>query len=160
MTPRNGDAAGLAWLFLLLLVGGVLSARAITQTARVDASSHASIASLFAGAHQSERPRLGYVRAAEAAPAPTAPAPAEAPTVASTAAPAPTPAPDRFRVAGTDGVGLAFYAAPRRDARLQRGLVEGAAVTVLERVGDAWARVRADDGQEGWVGATYLKPAE
>ena len=47
-------------------------------------------------------------------------------------------------------------ASPRADDRTPRGLMEGSWVTLLERRGSDWARVRSDDGQEGWVPARYL----
>jgi uncharacterized protein YgiM (DUF1202 family) len=65
----------------------------------------------------------------------------------------------RFRVANTDGVGVVLHTAPRQDARVPRGLLEGARVTVLERSDDEWAHVRADNGQEGWVPLKYLTPS-
>jgi hypothetical protein len=98
-----------------------------------------------------------------AAPAELAPAPLVAPTVAPSAAPQPTPAAPQaqsVRVVNTDGLGIVLYSAPRREARMPRGFLEGAKLTVLERSGDQWARVRGADGQEGWVSAQYLAPAE
>ena len=159
----------LAWLFLLLLLGGVLVVYEIAETAGASASRPGVITRLLARATP-ERPQLGFVApaavqrgaaAATAAPLPAAAEPtAVEPTPQPTVAPTPTRPPDRFRVANTDGLGLVFHSAPQREARLQRSLAEGASVTVLERVGTGWARVRADDGQEGWVGANYLVPAE
>jgi uncharacterized protein YgiM (DUF1202 family) len=34
--------------------------------------------------------------------------------------------------------------------------MDGMAVTVLEASGSDWVRVRADNGQTGWVPARYL----
>ena len=42
--------------------------------------------------------------------------------------------------------------------RSRAGLMDGAAVTVVERSGSDWVRVRAANGQEGWVPARYLVP--
>lgn len=72
-----------------------------------------------------------------------------------------TPAPnvERLKIANTGGVGVALRGSPSDAARLPVGLADGAAVSVLERQGSDWARVRADaGGQEGWVPARYLAP--
>jgi len=66
----------------------------------------------------------------------------------------------RARVANTDNLGVVFYAAPRDNARQPAGLLEGTAVTVLERSGDEWARVQSDSKKSGWVRAQYLVSAE
>ena len=67
----------------------------------------------------------------------------------------------RARVANTDGVGVVLRSEPRLDARTPRGLPDGAQVTVLERSGADWARVRAESsGLEGWVPSQYLAPAD
>jgi uncharacterized protein YgiM (DUF1202 family) len=34
--------------------------------------------------------------------------------------------------------------------------MDGTQVTILERLGSAWAHVRGDNGQEGWVPSRYL----
>ena len=90
---------------------------------------------------------------APAAPAPVMsdPAPPEPPALAAGA---------RATVANTDGMGVVLYAAPRDNARQPAGLLEGTPVTVLERSGDAWARVQSASKQAGWVRAQYLVPAE
>jgi len=36
--------------------------------------------------------------------------------------------------------------------------MDGDWVTVLERRGADWARVRGDNGEDGWVPARYLGP--
>jgi hypothetical protein len=66
----------------------------------------------------------------------------------------------RARVANTDNLGVVLYAAPRDGARQPAGLLEGTAVTVLERSGEEWARVQSDSKKAGWVRAQYLVPAE
>jgi hypothetical protein len=166
MSSRTTDTPGLAWVFLLLMVGGVLTLHIIAQALRADAST-ATLTGRLLGPDRPERVRVGFIPPAEAAPpsadtaavpAPPAAGPVAQPTVAPTAVP--TRAPDRFRVANTDGVGVVLHTAPRRDARVPRGLMEGARVTVVERMGTEWARVRSDDGQEGWVGAAYLVAGE
>ena len=60
------------------------------------------------------------------------------------------------RVVNTDNLGVVLRAAPRVDARLPRGLLEGARVTVMEGAGDDWARVRGENDVEGWVPVRYL----
>lgn len=72
----------------------------------------------------------------------------------------PAPADVRMRIGHTDGLGVALRSAPRLDAREPRGILEGALVTVLERQGPDWVRVRGDGGQEGWVPAQYVLPAQ
>jgi uncharacterized protein YgiM (DUF1202 family) len=55
---------------------------------------------------------------------------------------------------------VVLHAAPSKDTRVPRGLLEGTRVTVLERAGDEWALVRAEDHQEGWISSRYLIPVE
>lgn len=164
MSARAGDAPGLAWLFVLLMIGGVVVAQLVTQAAGAEMASSGAIARLF-GSGTPQRVRMGYVPPAEAGPdtadvaAPSEPPAAVVPGVAEpVAAPAAVPTTDRFRVANTDGMGVVLHTAPSRDARVPRGLIEGTSVTVLERVGSEWAHVRSDSGQEGWIGAAYLAP--
>lgn len=128
-----------------------------------------------------ERPAAGY-QPGDPTPEPLMPPPTLQPVTPPGAAPAtpsepadpdatpeaeatPTPTPEtgeveRMRVANTDGVGVAFRASPRMDDRVPHGLLEGVEATVLEREGDDWARVRADDGREGWVPTRYLEPVD
>jgi hypothetical protein len=72
---------------------------------------------------------------------------------------APAPEPERLKVANTDGQGVVFRASPRMEDRTAAGLREGTVVGVLERSGADWVRVRADNGQEGWIPSRYLAPA-
>jgi uncharacterized protein YgiM (DUF1202 family) len=62
------------------------------------------------------------------------------------------------RVTNTRGEGVVLRASPRDDDRTPRGFLEGETVTLLERSGADWARVRGDNGQEGWVPSHYLEP--
>jgi SH3-like domain-containing protein len=64
---------------------------------------------------------------------------------------------ERAVIANTDGEGVALRRSARPDDRTPAGLREGTQVSVLER-GPDMARVRADNGQEGWVPAQYLAP--
>jgi hypothetical protein len=59
------------------------------------------------------------------------------------------------RVVKTDGQGVVLRASPRDD-RTPRGFMDTTWVTMLEQRGPDWARVRGDNGQEGWVPARYL----
>jgi hypothetical protein len=59
-------------------------------------------------------------------------------------------------VSGTDGTGVVLRASPTDDDWTPRGFMDGTQVTILERLGSAWARVRGDNGQEGWVPSRYL----
>ena len=64
------------------------------------------------------------------------------------------------RVVNTDGLGVVFYAAPRDDARLPAGLLEGTVITVLELSGEGWARVQSTGQKAGWVHIAYLTLAD
>jgi uncharacterized protein YgiM (DUF1202 family) len=68
-----------------------------------------------------------------------------------------TPATGQYRVANTDGQGVALRAAPDGDRLPGKGYDEGATVTVIERNGD-WAHIRGADGRDGWVPAATLAP--
>jgi uncharacterized protein YgiM (DUF1202 family) len=61
------------------------------------------------------------------------------------------------RVTNTEGQRLVLRASPRDEDRTPRGFMEGTAVTVVERRGSDWVRVRGDNGQEGWVPARYVQ---
>ena len=63
---------------------------------------------------------------------------------------------ERVRVVNTDGQGVVLRASPRDDDKTPRGFMDGTWVTMLEQHGADWARVRGDNGQEGWVPAHYL----
>ena len=168
LSTRTNDTPGLGLLFLLFLLGGVIAVRFVADTAIAEDSITGQVSRAL-GTGTPKRVQVGYVPPAEAAAAPAAdaavqappaaqPEPVAQPTVAPTAAPTPTA--NQFRVANTDGLGVVLHTAPSRSARVPRGILEGTRVTVLERVGSEWARVRSADGQEGWVGAAYLAPAE
>jgi len=64
----------------------------------------------------------------------------------------------RARVANTDGLGVVLHSAPSAGARQPAGLLEGTAITVVERAGEDWVRVESDSRQAGWVPASYLVP--
>lgn len=63
---------------------------------------------------------------------------------------------ERMRIANTDGQGVVLRDSPREDDRTPRGFMDGTWVTMLEQEGPDWARVRGDNGQEGWVPSRYL----
>src|SRR6185312_11965388 len=46
-SARAGDASGLAWLFLLLMIGGVFMIRAVTQVAQTETPSASGLARFF-----------------------------------------------------------------------------------------------------------------
>ena len=79
------------------------------------------------------------------------------PVAASSATPSAS-ANGRAHIAHTEGQGVVLRASPREEDRTPRGFMDGDVVTVLERQGSDWARVRGDNGQEGWVPAAYLGP--
>lgn len=82
-------------------------------------------------------------------------------TIAPIAAASPGLAPtgERMRVANTDGVGVVLRNSPRDADRSTRGLMDGTNVSILERNASDWLRVRADNGQEGWIPARYVVPS-
>jgi hypothetical protein len=63
-----------------------------------------------------------------------------------------------LRIAHTDGRGVVLRTAPRADARVPRGLLEGTRVTVLGSEGATWVHVRAESGLDGWIPSQYLAP--
>lgn len=75
-------------------------------------------------------------------------------------APAATPGPggQRGMVANTDGAGVVLRNSPNDADRRAAGLFDGTGVTVVERAGNDWVHVRADNGQQGWIPARYLAP--
>jgi SH3-like domain-containing protein len=88
---------------------------------------------------------------------PAAPEADAQPTSAPAAAPTTAPATDKARVAHTDGTGVVLRASPQDADRTPRGFMDGTDVTVLERQGSDWARVRGPNGQEGWIPARFLE---
>ncbi len=73
-------------------------------------------------------------------------------------APQAAPASDTATVAGTEGTGVVLRASPHDADWTPRGFMDGAQVTVLERLDGDWVRVRGDNGQEGWLPARYITP--
>jgi hypothetical protein len=174
MSRREDDSIGLRWMFLLVIVAGLLFARLADQRLSVQLGPSGRLAGLL-GYAEPKQVRLGYVPPTTDGPAQadqssgtepisalsTEPAAAETIPPPPSAAPTPAPEPPRdslLRVANTDGLGVVLHTAPSRDARVPRGLLEGTKVTLLEREGADWAHVRGENGQEGWVSARYLVP--
>lgn len=176
---QRGEVPGLGLVFLLLLIGGLVSIGLALGTLGEDSAAARPAGGIgrLLGYGEPERMQVGYVappdgaqpipgRASSAHPSPAQPGVevaglqvAPAAPVAPTAPPTATPRAERFRVANTDGQGVVLHTAPSRSARVPRGLLEGAVVSVVRRQGSEWALVRAENGQEGWVGAAYLVPA-
>ena len=48
---------------------------------------------------------------------------------------------------------------PNDGDRRPAGFLDGTNVTVVERSGNDWVRVRADNGMQGWIPARYVSPA-
>jgi hypothetical protein len=63
---------------------------------------------------------------------------------------------DEAEITNTEGTGVVLRASPQLDARTPRGLIDGTRVTILEREGREWARVRDEHDQEGWIPTQYL----
>ena len=165
LTVRSNDSAGLTLMFLIVLAMGFLVARSAAQSLDLGTPNAARLTKAL-GYGAPDRLLVGYdpavpsqsaSRDAQVLAPPVIQTPPE-PASPALAAPAEPPASDRLRVTNTDGLGVVLHTAPRKDARVPRGLLEGTRVTVLERSGDDWAHVRADNGQEGWVPSQYLAP--
>jgi Bacterial SH3 domain len=132
-----------------LVVAAVLAAPIFSSG---EARSSTELAGISA-TKQPARPQAGV----QPTPSTSAPAsPVRAANLTSSTPAAPTG--DRLRVAHTDGQGVVLRASPREDDWTARGFMDSDSVTVLERRGADWARVRGDNGQEGWVPARYLGP--
>ncbi|NNJ09183.1 SH3 domain-containing protein [Chloroflexales bacterium ZM16-3] len=85
------------------------------------------------------------------------------PIIAPTAAPTTPPAPTFFTVTGTGGLGLFLRSTPSTDGQQITSLPDG---TRVEQIGEdtpggdyMWRKVKAPDGQEGWVAVDFLTPA-
>jgi hypothetical protein len=67
---------------------------------------------------------------------------------------------DRRVVANTRGLGVRFRQAPQQDAPSSIAILEGTAVHVIEQLldpdGEAWWKVRLDDGTLGYIKDRYL----
>ncbi|MBX0326625.1 SH3 domain-containing protein [Oscillochloris sp. ZM17-4] len=84
------------------------------------------------------------------------------PIIQPTLAPTTPPAPKFFTVTGTGGQGLFLRPAPSTDGAPITTLPDG---TRVEQVGEdapggdyMWRKVKAADGQEGWVAVDFLTP--
>lgn len=63
---------------------------------------------------------------------------------------------ERAKVANTDGLGVRLRREPSTSAASLGAIMEGVAVTIVERSG-TYAKVRAPDNREGWVPGQYLR---
>jgi hypothetical protein len=81
---------------------------------------------------------------------------------ARTVAPARGPGSQALQVANTDGQGARLRMAPSRESEAILVLPDGAVVQALgpeRELGDeSWRRVRAPDGEEGWIASELLAP--
>jgi SH3-like domain-containing protein len=73
------------------------------------------------------------------------------------AAATPTATVSRATIANTGGSGVVLRNSPNDTDRSRVGLLEGTTVSLMEYSGSDWVRVRADNGQTGWVPARYVK---
>jgi hypothetical protein len=178
IASRDGRSSSVAWFFVLLLVGGITGTVILLRTSDVDRLAPGSVETALTFGFAPPHARSGYDPAAASGEAPPttdlaqtvpsalvaiAPVPTQEPVPSPTAAAAPnqvvgaTPAAgSHMRVAHTDGQGVVLRTAPRLDARVPRGLLDGVPVTVIELSGAEWVRVRDDNGRDGWVPAQYL----
>jgi hypothetical protein len=148
---RRGDRLLLALLLIVPLAIGVI---AIANWISLPVQ---SVARVFSVPDDPLPTPRAAIAAGEAAPAvaqatATTPPPARATPTAS-----PPPVGERRRVANTDGQGVALRREPDGERFPGRGYSEGDVVTLLEERG-RWARIRGDDGREGWVLAVTLVP--
>ena len=63
---------------------------------------------------------------------------------------------NRGSIANTGGTGVVLRNSPNDADRSRSGLMDGAAVTLLEYSGTDWVHVLADNGQTGWVPIRYV----
>jgi hypothetical protein len=82
--------------------------------------------------------------------------PAPLQVMAAAAAATPSSNAQRGVIANADGAGVVLRNSPNDLDRTRSGLMDGAAVTLLERSGSEWVRVRADNGLTGWISLRYL----
>jgi hypothetical protein len=147
-------------IMLVALVGGIVfGAFLFWQMSQPSAAPHIEVVGVTVESRPPTRalsgaaaPLQGVLAEPTAVPANPAVQPPTAP-----AAPTATTA-DQAKVAHTDGTGVVLRASPNDKDRTPRGFMDGDAVTVLERQGADWVRVRGPSGQEGWVPARYLEP--
>jgi hypothetical protein len=163
---RRDNSASMSLLGLGVVLVGALIALWWTTGVQVDPSVLRGPAA-FLNYRDADRPTgrpgadsadPGTTMAAELQAAAVAPTPVRSLSVLTPAVTA--AAAGRMRISHTDGLGVVLRSAARLDAREPRGLLEGAIVTVLERQEPEWVRVRGEGGQEGWVPAQYLLPAQ
>jgi hypothetical protein len=181
IASRDGRSSSVAWFFVLLLVGGITGTVILLRTSDVDRLAPGSVETALTFGSEPAHVRSGYDPAAVSREAPlTTDLAQTVPSVLVATAPAPTPelvpsptataaanqvvgatpaAGTHMRVAHTEGQGVVLRTAPRVDARVPRGLLDGVPVTVIELSGAGWVRVRDDNGLDGWVPAQYLATA-
>jgi hypothetical protein len=167
----DGSGAGLA--IVIVLIGGLMAGALIStrfggppaaEAPRIDVLGVLSPPRperVQSGFQTNSRPSTdpaaeapGSLSASTAGAAAAAGAPA-VPTAVPTAVPSPTAAPGRATIANTDGVGVVLRSSPVDTAWTPRGFMDGTSITILERQGSDWLRVRGDNGQEGWIPAKY-----
>jgi hypothetical protein len=146
---RSMDRIAIASVLVAgLLVGAVLATRFAFSNPG-PASTPDVLGADAAG--QPPRIQVGYQPTPAVSGSSAEPAGAARPTATAT-----SEADERMRIANTDGQGVVLRATPRDDDRTARGFMDGTWVTILEQRDPDWARVRGDNGQEGWVPARYL----
>jgi hypothetical protein len=159
-----GEDDHIGLVILIVLLGGFLfGAFVFWQTSGGLRAPTIDVLGARSDSRLAERPGSGYKTPvaqpqAEAQAQPAADVKPEAavqPTAQPTAVATATPG-AQARVAHTDGVGVVLRASPRDSDRMPRGFMDGAEVTVVERQGSDWVRVRGANGQEGWIPAKYL----
>ncbi len=153
----SDDDSHMGVVMLLALLGGLIFGGFVFWQMSRGAVSAPSIEILAASTESRPPVRAlsGAINPPQAAAAAAAPTALPQPTTP----PQPTRAanPDAARVAHTDGVGVVLRASPHDNDWTPRGFMDGDAVTILERKGDDWVRVRGPNDQEGWVPAKYLE---
>ena len=157
---RPSDDSHMGLIMLLALLGGLIfGAYVFRQTSSLASTPPVEVMGLTT---QSRHPTRALSGAAAPLQSRTAAEASATPAAQLTAAPQPTAVPasawHEAEVTHTDGTGVVLRASPNEKDWTPRGFMDGTIVTVLERQGSDWARVRGPNDLEGWVPARYLEP--
>jgi hypothetical protein len=163
MSGRFDGSVGLAWLFPLFLLGGLAIALPIAQEVQGFGWPGRLAATSVAETPPSVELAMSSVLSDDAPPDRAEADESEDDGADAAAGPDSAASSDiraggRAQVVNTDNQGVILRTAPRPDARVPRGLMEGSRVSVVDRSGPEWVHVRGDNGLEGWIPARYLKP--
>jgi hypothetical protein len=150
------DDSRMGVVMLVALLGGLLVGGIVAWQIGLDGRTQLPSIDVMGARVESRPPTRALSGATSAAPAATVAS--QATNSPPAAKPTTRPVEDsaEAHIANTDGEGVVLRASPRDNDWTPRGFMDGDAVTVLERQGNDWARVRGPNGQEGWVPARYV----